>query len=61
MPMFKLILIPILLAFSLFAEEEGNFSLPSSQQPSGVFAFGGNVIDKGERQIFLLLMNLWEM
>jgi hypothetical protein len=31
----------------------GNFSLPSSQQPSGLFAFGGNIIDKGEIQIFL--------
>lgn len=56
--MFKLIFIPMLLAFSLLAEEEepekeGNFSLPSSQQPYGLFAFGGNVIDKGERQIFL--------
>lgn len=31
----------------------GNFSLPTSQQPSGLFAFGGNVIDKGEVQLFV--------
>jgi hypothetical protein len=31
----------------------GNFSLPTSQQPYGLFAFGGNIIDKGEVQIFL--------
>lgn len=30
----------------------GNFSLPSSQQPSGLFAFGGNIIDKNEIQVF---------
>lgn len=30
----------------------GNFSLPNSQQPSGLFAFGGNIIDKGETQLF---------
>lgn len=30
----------------------GNFSLPSSQQPYGLFAFGGNVIDEGEIQLF---------
>lgn len=56
--MLKSIFIPIFLACSLFADDEepeknGNFSLPSSQQPSGLFAFGGNVIDKGERQVFL--------
>lgn len=31
----------------------GNFALPTSQQPAGLFAFGGNVIDKGEVQLFL--------
>lgn len=31
----------------------GNFSLSSSQQPYGLFAFGGNVIDKGETQLFV--------
>jgi hypothetical protein len=30
----------------------GNFALPASQQPAGLFAFGGNVIDKGEIQLF---------
>lgn len=30
----------------------GNFSLPASQQPYGLFAFGGNIIDKGEVQFF---------
>lgn len=30
----------------------GNFSLPASQQPSGLFSFGGNIIDQGEVQIF---------
>lgn len=30
----------------------GNFSLPTSQQPYGLFCFGGNVIDKGEVQLF---------
>lgn len=29
----------------------GNFSLPSSQQPSGLFGFGANVIDKDEIQL----------
>src|SRR5947199_10818448 len=29
----------------------GNFSLPASQQPYGLFAFGGNIIDKGEVQL----------
>ncbi len=31
----------------------GNFALATSQQPYGLFAFGGNVIDKGEVQLFL--------
>lgn len=31
----------------------GNFLLPTSQQPSGLFAFGGNIIDKGEVQVFV--------
>jgi len=30
----------------------GNFSLPASQQPYGLFAFGGNIIDKSEVQLF---------
>lgn len=30
----------------------GNFSLPASQQPYGLFAFGGNVIEKNEVQLF---------
>lgn len=30
----------------------GNFSLPDSQQPSPLFGFGGNIIDKGEVQVF---------
>lgn len=30
----------------------GNFVLPGSQQPSGLFAFGGNIIDKGEVQFY---------
>lgn len=30
----------------------GNFSLPSSQQPSGLFALGGNIIDREEIQLF---------
>ncbi len=30
----------------------GNFALPTSQQPWGLFAFGGNVIDKGEVQTY---------
>ena len=56
--MIKYVLIPIFLMSMLYAEEEepekvGNFSLPSSQQPSGLFAFGGNVIDKNEIQTFL--------
>lgn len=59
--MFNFILMTLFLIPSLYAEEVkeedpkkvGNFSLPSSQQPSGLFAFGGNVIDKGERQVFL--------
>lgn len=31
----------------------GNFSLPVSQQPAALFGFGGNIIDKGETQVFL--------
>lgn len=31
----------------------GNFSLPTSQQPAGLFAFGGNILDKSEVQLFL--------
>lgn len=30
----------------------GNFSLPTSQQPAALFGFGGNIIDKGEIQLF---------
>lgn len=30
----------------------GNFALPTSQQPAGLFAFGGNIIDQGEVQLF---------
>lgn len=41
---------------SLCEEEKppdiGNFSLPASQQPSGLFAFGGNLLDKNEMQLF---------
>lgn len=33
----------------------GNFALPASQQPAGLFAFGGNIIDKGEIQIYLFV------
>lgn len=31
----------------------GNLSLSPSQQPYGLFAFGGNIVDKGEVQLFL--------
>lgn len=31
----------------------GNFSLLTSQQPAALFGFGGNIIDKGEVQLFL--------
>jgi hypothetical protein len=30
----------------------GNFALPISQQPASLFGFGGNVIDKGEVQLY---------
>lgn len=30
----------------------GNFSLPVSQQPAGLFGFGENIIDQGQVQIF---------
>lgn len=33
----------------------GNFSLPTSQQPYGLFALGGNVIDQGEIQLFFFV------
>lgn len=33
----------------------GNLSLPSSQQPSTLFGFGGNIIDQGETQISLFV------
>lgn len=31
----------------------GNFALPPSQQPTGLFAFGGNIVVKGKIQVFL--------
>lgn len=31
----------------------GNFSLPTSQQPAALFGFGGNIIEKGEIQLYL--------
>ena len=31
----------------------GNYSLPTSQQPAALFGFGGNIIDKGEVQLYL--------
>ena len=31
----------------------GNFSLSTSQQPAALFGFGGNIIDKGEVQLYL--------
>lgn len=30
----------------------GNFTLPTSQQPAALFGFGGNIIDKGEVQLY---------
>jgi hypothetical protein len=30
----------------------GNFALPSSQQPAALVGFGGNIIDKGEVQLY---------
>jgi hypothetical protein len=30
----------------------GNFALPASQMPSGLFAFGGNIIDESEVQLY---------
>ncbi len=30
----------------------GNFALPTSQQPATLFGFGGNIIDKGEVQLY---------
>lgn len=30
----------------------GNFALPVSQQPAALFGFGGNIIDKGEIQLY---------
>lgn len=33
----------------------GNFSLPASQQPAALFGFGGNVIDKGEVQLYFFV------
>lgn len=30
----------------------GNFALPASQQPAALFGFGGNIIDKGETQLY---------
>lgn len=31
----------------------GNFSLSTSQQPAALFGFGGNIIDRGEVQLYL--------
>lgn len=63
--MFFKILVVLLLFSSLHAQEEknhqdkteeppkiGNFALPTSQQPAALFGFGGNIIDKGEVQIY---------
>lgn len=54
---FQILIATFLLFFSLLHAEEkeepppiGNFSLPSSQQPTGLFAFGGNIVDPGEIQ-----------
>jgi len=30
--------------------KEGNFALPTSQQPSPLFSFGQNILDKGDIQ-----------
>lgn len=59
----KFILLSIFFISSLWGKEDeektieppkvGNFSLPTSQQPAGLFAFGGNIIEKDEVQIFL--------
>ena len=31
----------------------GNLALPTSQQPGPLFAFGQNIVDKGDKQLFL--------
>jgi hypothetical protein len=33
----------------------GNFALPASQQPAALFGLGGNIIDKGEVQIYTFI------
>lgn len=51
-------LLALIAILPLSAEEDkeppkiGNFALPSSQQPSGLFSFVGNVIDKDEIQVY---------
>lgn len=37
--------------------EIGNFALPTSQQPAALFGFGGNIIDKGEVQLYFFADN----
>jgi hypothetical protein len=36
----------------------GNFALPPSQQPAALFGFGGNIIEKGEIQLFFFADDL---
>jgi len=39
-------------------EKIGNFSLPTSQQPGPLFGFGQNIVDKGDLQLFLNLLQI---
>ncbi|RUR18723.1 hypothetical protein ELY21_07190 [Legionella sp. km535] len=56
----------ILLQSNLYAKQEntnttdinqppsiGNFALPTAQQPSPLVSFGQNIVDRGQRQLFL--------
>lgn len=64
--MIKILVIFLCFLFPLYAHEDekdkeddkplkiGNLSLPPSQQPGPLVGFGENVIDKGQKQFFLM-------
>jgi hypothetical protein len=51
----------LILSSSVWADDlpkTGNFSLPTSQQPGSLLAIGQTIVDKGQRQINLLLQSV---
>jgi hypothetical protein len=51
--LFSLLLLPSLLIAEEDPIKEGNFSLPTSQEPGPLVSFGENIVDKGDVQLFL--------